>query len=153
MKERHLRLERRMEADTRSIWELFADFPNLATFWNGLRSTVGVGDQSRGLGARRRVALKPVGGMDEEVTAWEEGRRIDTENKPSLAVPIKRARSSLTLEADGPATRATFDYYYVPRGGPVGRLSGPLIDRMLTSTFADMLAAAERAASAQPPAP
>jgi hypothetical protein len=42
----------------------------------------------------------------------------------------------------------TFDYRYVPRGGPIGRFTGPLIDKMLTATFTDMLSATEAAALA-----
>ena len=87
-----------------------------------------------------------MGSMDETVTAWDEGRRIDTRNRPSRTVPFKAAESSLTLEPEAEGTLATFDYRYVPRGGPIGRLTGPLIDRMLTATFADMLAATEEAA-------
>ena len=90
--------------------------------------------------------------MDETVTTWEEGRRIDTLNWPSLTVPFKQAQSSLALEpdgdGDGDGTVATFDYRYLPRGGPIGRLTGPLIDKMLTATFTDMLAAIEDAARA-----
>jgi len=40
----------------------------------------------------------------------------------------------------GDGTLATFDYRYVPRGGPIGRFTGPLIDKMLTANFTDMLA-------------
>ena len=43
---------------------------------------------------------------------------------------------------------ATFDYRYVPRGSPLGRLAGPLIDKMLTGTFGDMLATTDVAARA-----
>jgi hypothetical protein len=98
------------------------------------------------VGARRRVELKPIGSMDETVTIWEEGRRIDTQNLPSASVPFKHAESTLTLEPDGEGTLATFDYRYVPRGGPLGRLAGPLIDKMLTGTFTDMLTAMDEAA-------
>jgi hypothetical protein len=86
--------------------------------------------------------------MDETVTTWEEGRRIDTENRPSVSVPFSRAETTLTLEPDEEGTAATFDYRYLPRGGPIGRFSGPLIDKMLTATFTDMLAATEEAALA-----
>lgn len=79
--------------------------------------------------------------------AWEEGRRIETRNQPSASVPFKQAASQLTLEPDGDGTLATFDYWYVPRGGPIGRLTGPLIDRMLAATFTGMLAATEGAAA------
>jgi hypothetical protein len=149
MPERHLTVSRRMAVATEPVWALFSDFPNLASHWGGLRSTRAIGEQASGVGARRYVALKPMGSMEETVTAWEEGRRIDTRNQPSAAVPFKQARSSLILERDGDGTLATFDYHYVPRGGPVGRLTGLLIDRMLTGTFTDMLATAERVAGSQ----
>lgn len=64
-------------------------------------------------------------------------------------MPFKRAESTLILKPDGDGTLATFDYRYVPRGGPLGRLTGPLIDKMLTATFTDMLAATEKAALAK----
>ena len=143
MPERHITVQRRMAASTDSVWALFADFPNLASHWSGLRATRAIGNQTSGVGARRHVELKPIGSMEETVTTWEEGRRIDTENRPSVTVPFNRARSSLAIEPDGDVTLATFDYRYVPRGGPIGRFTGPLIDKMLTATFTEMLAAAE----------
>ena len=149
MPERHITVERRMVAPTGAVWALFADFPHLADHWDGLRSTSALGDETQGVGARRRVRLKPVGSMVETVTVWDEGRRIDTENHPSRAVPFSRAQSTLVLEPDGDGTRATFDYRFVPRGGPIGRLTGPLLDHMLARTFTDMLAVCERSALAR----
>ena len=64
------------------------------------------------------------------------------------SVPFKHADSTLTLVPDAEGTLATFDYRYVSRGGPLGRLAGPLIDKMLTGTFTDMLAATDEAARA-----
>jgi hypothetical protein len=148
MPERRITVERHMAASAGSVWALFADIPNLANHWNGLRETRAIGDQTRGVGARRHVALKPIGSVEETVTVWEEGRRLDTENRPSLTVPFRRAASALTLEADSEGTRATFHYRFVPRGGPLGRLIGPLIEKRLTATFRDMLAAIESAALA-----
>ena len=148
MVERHIAVQRRMAVSTDSVWAVYADFPDLARHWRGLRSTRALGEQRRGVGARRHVELKPLGSMDEQVTVWDEGRRIDTRNQPSVSVPFKRAESSLTLEPDGDGTVATFDYRYEPRGGPLGRLTGPLIDKMLTATFRDMLAASEQVAGA-----
>lgn len=146
MPERHITVQRRMAASKDSVWALFADFPNLANHWSGLRASSAIGDQTSGVGARRHVELKPIGSMDETVTTWEEGRRIDTENHPSMSVPFNRAETTLMLAPHGEGTVATFDYRYVPRGGPVGRVTGPLIDKMLTATFINMLAAAEEAA-------
>jgi hypothetical protein len=132
-----------MVASTDSVWALFADFPNLASHGRGLRATRAIGDQPGGVGARRRVELKPIGSMEETVTVREDCRRIDTQNLPSASVRFKHAESTLTLKPDAEGTLATFNYRYVPSGGPLGRLAGPLIDKMLTGTFTDMLAATD----------
>ena len=65
MPERHIKVQRRMSASTASVWALFADFPNLSSHWSGVRATRAIGDQTSGVGARRRVELKPIGSMDE----------------------------------------------------------------------------------------
>src|SRR5215216_5571012 len=94
MTERLLTVQRRMAASTGSVWALFADFPNLASHWSGLRATRAIGNQTSGVGARRHVELKPIGSMEETVTTWEDGRRIDTENHPSVLVPFNRAETT-----------------------------------------------------------
>ena len=146
MSERHLTVRRRTAASCASVWAVFADFPHLADHWDGLKASRLIGDQSEGVGARRQVDLKPFGALVETVTAWEDGNTIATANVPSALVPFKRAESRLTLEPDGDGTVITFDYRYVPRGGPLGRLTGPIIDRMLRGSFESMLAAVEGAA-------
>lgn len=101
MAERHLTVRRQMAASCASVWDVCADFPNLADHWGGLKGSRPVGDQTHGVGARRQVDLAPVGTLVETVTAWEEGRTIATTNQPSALVPLKQAESRLTLEPDG----------------------------------------------------
>lgn len=146
MAERHRTVRRQVAASCDSVWDVFADFPNLADHWSGLRASRPIGDQTHGAGARRQVDLAPVGTLVETVTAWEEGRRIATTNQPSALLPFKQAESNLTLEPNGDGTTITFDYRYVPRGGPMGRLIGPVIDTMLRRNFESMLASVEEAA-------
>jgi Polyketide cyclase / dehydrase and lipid transport len=146
MVERHLTVRRQVAASSVSVWAVCADFPNLADHWGGLKASLPIGDQTHGVGARRQVYLKPVGALVETVTAWEEGRTLATTNEPSALVPFKQAEARLTLEPGGDGTAITFDYRYVPRGGLMGRLTGPVIDRMLRKSFESMLAAIEEAA-------
>jgi Polyketide cyclase / dehydrase and lipid transport len=146
MGERHLTVQRQVAASPDSVWSVCADFPNLADHWDGLRASRPIGDQTHGVGARRQVDVKPVGSLVETITAWEEGRTVATANQPSALVPFKQAESRLTLEPEDDGTAITFDYRYVPKGGPLGRLSGPAIDRMLKRTFESLLAAIEEAA-------
>jgi Polyketide cyclase / dehydrase and lipid transport len=146
--ERHIAVQRHVSGSSDAIWALFADFPNLADHWSGLKATRAIGDRTSGLGARRHVKLRPIGSMDETIIAWEDGRKIVTQNQPSATVPFKQAEATLTLKRDHDGVLITFDYRYVPRGGPLGQLTGPLIDRMLTANFNGMLAAIEDAALA-----
>jgi hypothetical protein len=146
MAERHLTVRRRVAASCPSVWSVLADFPNLAAHWSGLKASRPIGDQTQGVGARRQVDLKPLGALVETVTAWEDGRMIATTNQPSALVPFKQAESRLVLDPDGDGTAITFDYRYVPRGGPMGRLTGPVLDRRLRADFGSMLAAVEGAA-------
>ena len=146
MGERHLTVQRQVAASPDSVWAVCADFPNLADHWDGLRASRPIGDQTNGVGARRQVDLKPVGSLVETITAWEDGRTVATANQPSALVPFKQAESRLTLEPKGDGTAITFDYRYVPKGGPLGRLTGPVIDRMLRTTFESLLAAIEETA-------
>jgi hypothetical protein len=146
MAERRITVRRQSAAPRDSVWAVFADFPNLAKHWDGLKASRPIGEQTHGVGARRQVDLKPVGTLTETVTAWEEGRTIATANQPSALVPFTQAESKLTLAPDGEGTAITFDYRYVPKGGPIGRLTGPVIDRMLATNFQSMLAAVEEAA-------
>ena len=146
MAERHLTSQRRAAPSPAAVWAVFADFPNLADHWGGIKGSRLVGDQRQGVGARREVDLAPVGSMVETVTVWEEGRTLTTTNQASTLVPFKHAEATLTLEPDGDGTQITFDYQYVPRGGPMGRLTGPVIDTMLRRSFESMLASIEKAA-------
>lgn len=146
MTERHLAVQRKVGASRASVWAVFADFPNLADHWDGLKASRPIGDQMQGVGARRKVDLKPLGSLVETVTVWEEGRTLATSNQPSASVPFKQAQATINLEPDGEGTVISFDYRYLPRGGPLGRLTGPVIDRMLTKNFKGMLAATEQGA-------
>src|SRR5687768_3031188 len=53
MAERHLAVRRQVAASDDSVWAVCADFPNLADHWDGLKASRPIGDQTRGVGARR----------------------------------------------------------------------------------------------------
>ena len=80
-----------------------------------------------------------MGALTETATAWEDGQLIATTNDPSALVPFSSAESEIRLEPDEDGTTITFEYRYVPRGGSLGALTGPVIDVMLRQSFEDML--------------
>jgi hypothetical protein len=102
------------------------------------------------------LTMKPIGSMDETVTIWEKGAGSTHRICRARWCRSSTPKSTLMLEPDAKRTLATFDHRYVPRGGPLCRLAGPLIDKMPTETFTDMLDArtrppAEMVASAESP--
>jgi hypothetical protein len=74
------------------------------------------------------------------------GLRIGHRESAIRSCPVQAGKSRLTLEPEGDGTAITFAYRYVPKGGPLGRLTGPVIDRMLRTTFESFLTATEEAA-------
>ena len=104
MAERHLVVQRHVASPPAAVWAVCADFPNLANHWSGLKHSRTIGEQTRGVGARRKVNLKPFGALVETVTAWEDGKTLATSNQPSALVPFTQAEARLTLEADGEGT-------------------------------------------------
>ena len=97
MPERHVTVQRTMSVSTGSVWAVYADFPNLANHWSGLRATTAIGDQTSGVGARRRVELKPMGSMDETVTTGMRGGR----HYPQFPVPRAREAGAHGVLATG----------------------------------------------------
>lgn len=146
MAERRITVERAVPAPPAPVWAVLADFPNLAAHWGGIRASRAVGDQTHGVGARREVDLRPVGTLVETVTVWEEGSTLATSNQPSATVPFTHAEATVELRPEGDGTVITFDYRYLPRGGPLGRLTGPVLDKLLKTSFTIMLAATEQEA-------
>lgn len=103
-----------MAASVDSVWDVVADFANLADHWSGLKTSRAIGDTTSGVGACRRVDLKPVGALVETVIEWEEGRMLATANEPSALVPFTHAEGRITIEPDGDGAAVTFDYRYAP---------------------------------------
>lgn len=64
--------------------------------------------------------MKPMGSMDETVTSWEEGRRIDTQNQPIVS---RTQRSGFTLPGVG--VRAPIRRALGPRSSDPLRAESP----------------------------
>jgi hypothetical protein len=117
MAERHLTVRRQVAASCDSVWDVFADFPNLA-----------------------------VGTLVETVTAWEEAAKSPPRISHPLSSRSSRPSPCSPSSPMGTGQRSHSTIGMCQGGGPVGRLTGPAIDTMLRRDFESMLASIEDAA-------
>lgn len=146
MTERSITVSRNIDAPSDDVWKVLADFPNIADWNQGVKASRAVGDATSGVGARRHCDLAPAGGLDETIAEWVEGERMVVTIDRATVVPIKHATVTFTLDSDGVRTPTTIEYRYAPKGGPIGRMMGPLLDRQLAKGFAGFLVDVEGAA-------
>lgn len=146
MTDRTITVTREIAAPTEDVWKVLADFPNIAAWNSGVKTSYAIGDVGSGVGARRHCDLAPAGGLDETITGWDEGHQLVVSIDRATIVPIRNATVTFTLSPAGERTRTSIEYRYRPKGRAIGRLLGPALDRQLTKGFHGFLADVETAA-------
>ncbi len=144
---RVVRVERSIPAAPSDVWAVLADLPNHASWRNDVKASRMLGEETSGVGARRHLDLAPVGGLDETVLAWEEGSKMVVAVDKATAVPVKSGEATLVVDREGDdESNVTWEFRYVPKGGPFGRVIGAVADRQLTKAFRGVLADPARVA-------
>jgi len=130
------------------VWAVLADFPNIAAWNSGVKKSFATSESTSGVGATRHCDLAPLGELEETILEWQPDERLVISIDAAAKLPIRSGQVTFTLDESGDATTTTLDYAYEPKGGPLGRLIGPMVDRQLRSGFTGFLADLDAAASA-----
>ena len=147
MTDRLVRVERSIPAASSDVWAVLADLPNHASWRNDVKVSRMLGEATSGVGARRHLDLAPVGGLDETVLDWEEGCKMMVAVDKATVVPVKSGVATLVVDREGDdESKVTWEFRYIPKGGPFGRVIGAVVDRQLTKSFRGVLADLEHAA-------
>ena len=89
----------RINSNPEDVWAIIKDLSGVKKFSPGVSDAFYITDKREGLGAARRCVLLPMGEVDEEVLAWDEGRGYTVSVVPGKgAPPIKDASGSLRIE-------------------------------------------------------
>jgi len=146
MTERVVRVERSIAAASSDVWAVLADLPNHASWRDDVKVSRMLGEGTSGIGARRHLDLAPVGGLDETVVDWEEGHKMVVAVDKATVVPVKSGEATLVVDRDGnEACKKTWEFRYIPKGGPFGGVIGAVADRQLATVFRGVLADLEHA--------
>ncbi len=121
--------ERVIEAPTEAVWNVLSDFHGVDRWAPRVTRVIALGEVKRGLGAARHCDLRGLGGIDEVVNVWEEGRRLGYE--VTALGPIRRSQSLWELAPVAGHTRVRLQLGYEMRFGTLGRWLEPVAVRPL----------------------
>ena len=128
------------------LWEVLADFPNIADWYGGLKTSVSTSDAPNGVGATRHCELAPIGTIDERILEWDEGSHVKISAFHYEKAPIKNAIADFRITPNGDTTEIAVDFDFTAKGGVAGKAAGPGLKLALSKSFAGMLEDWEAAA-------
>ena len=122
-----------------ALWDVIADFPNIADWNSGVKTSVSTSSSDGGVGATRHCELSPAGALDERMLEWEEGRRVKIAVEKASKAPIKFATADFSITPEGDHVRLDVDYEFEPKGGIAGKAATPAPRKAFTKAFAGFL--------------
>ena len=141
-----LQVTRTTDKSPEALWDVLADFPNIASWYSGLKTSVSTSEAPNGVGATRHCELAPMGAIDERILDWEEGSRVRIAAEKYEKAPIKHAIADFQITPAGGQTRLDLSFDFTPKGGVAGKAATPALKAALTKGFNQMLEDWEAAA-------
>lgn len=134
---RNVTVEGTVAAPRSSVWAVLADYPNIVDWNEAVKESYAIGNVVEGVGAQRQVNVGAKGSIKnrETVTEWTPEERMVIAVDQIGKQPITQATMTFTLGDAGETTPFTMSYDYEPKGGPLSRVYGPILDRLLHKGF------------------
>ena len=118
----HLKATTIIHVPSDLVWQVLTEYGNISAFHPMVKKSFSTNSKI-GLGATRHCDLQPMGEMEEEITAWEEGRLLVSEVKGGkLLPPYRFMRGKTVVESLGGETRVSFTFSYLLKFGLIGRV-------------------------------
>jgi hypothetical protein len=118
-----VKLSRKLEATPARVWAYLSEPERYPHWFPYVASCKLDGGPPRGIGQKRRLQLDRngvLGEREDEVVIWDEGQRIDLDQKNETmhgrAVGWRDARAEFRLEPHGNGTTITSSYWFHGRG-------------------------------------
>jgi uncharacterized protein YndB with AHSA1/START domain len=145
---RTVNLSKKVDASRQVIWDILADFANVADWNSGVNESHSTSDAANGVGATRHCDLGPGGQLEETIRAWEPNESMAISIDTATKAPIKGGLGTFVLTGDdaGP-TEVALRFDYTPKGGPIGNLFGKVFDKQFMKGFHGYLNDLDRTAT------
>lgn len=140
-----------VNAPREHVWQILADFPNIADYASSVRESRSTSEQPFGIGATRSCRFNPIGSTDERIIDLQPGERLTLELFNTKKLPIKESTTTFAVtEVDAGTTRLTMTNQIQPKGGPFAGLVARRLRKRLPAAaqqnVEELGAAAERIA-------
>ncbi len=133
---RSIKVSRQIPSAPAKVWAVLADFPNIATWNEGVAKSFATSDTTGGVGAQRHCDLAPFGELEETIKEWDDTRRMVVSNDSAKKLPIAHGEVTFVLSPADDATEVSVTYAYQPKFGLLGQIMGSLaLDRQFTKGF------------------
>lgn len=142
-----LQVTRTSTKSPEALWDVIADFPNIADWNSGVKTSVATSTDTTGVGATRHCELSPAGALDERILEWEDGRRVKVAVDKASKAPIKHAIADFSITPECDHVRLDVRYQFEPKGGVAGKAAAPALKLALTKAFTGFLEEWDEAAS------
>lgn len=139
---------RTFAATPQQVWDVLADYPNIASWNTGVKNSHATSEATSGIGAQRHCDLAPLGSLEETVQAWNEPSHLAISIDSAAKLPIKSGLADFALTPVANGTVLEFTYDYTPKFGPVGKLLTPLLNKQFEKGFTGFLDDLETATAA-----
>ena len=133
---RTITVNRDIEAPTQAVWDVLADFPNIAQWNDGVKKSYATSEETAGVGASRHLDLAPVGSVEETIREWVPLEQMVISVDSASKVPFSQGRATFGLSATAEAaTNVQLTYEFEPKWGILGTLLRPILDRQFAKGF------------------
>jgi uncharacterized protein YndB with AHSA1/START domain len=142
--------EKTLTAPPAALWAVMADFPSISSWNNAVKNSYATSDATSGVGARRHNDLSPIGTAEETITGWEPEQEIVISLDSTTRAPVNSGVLTMTFDENDNGVSTRIHYVYNPK--PIlGKLAGPLLDRVLTKGLNGFLDDLDKAANSTSP--
>lgn len=133
---RTVTINRTIPASSKAIWEVLANFPNIADWNGGIKKSWSTGDQNEGVGASRHCDLKPAGALEETIAEWIPEQKLVVNIDSAKKLPIKNGVATFELTGQGESkTEVQIDYDYAPKWNLLDKIIGGALDKQFMKGF------------------
>ena len=140
------------KAPKHAVWEILADFSNIADYTDQVKTSVSTSEQPSGVGASRHCDLAPMGKTEEKILEFVPEDRMVVSLYDTKGIPVKGSKTTFSLKAvDENTTEITFSAEVEAKGGPlagfVGKRLASRLPKGAQGLVEDLAASAEAAVS------
>lgn len=130
-----IKVEKSVPFPAARAWEALANFGEVYRFHPVVERSPLLGEETGGVGARRRCEFTDGNHVIEEVVGWEEGRSMDVDIVEG-SMPLSRARARIEVVPIGESScEIHFAMDYTAKYGPLGSLMDFFMMRRMFRTM------------------